>query len=243
VVNVGILRNVYEKTKHLIKQILVYFRILQDNKSVEHYYSQDGEDVVLRAFYEGKCDGFYVDIGAHHPLRFSNTQLFYENGWTGLNIDANPKSIKEFNKIRHRDINVEIGVSDASGKMEYYSFTEPALNSFDKTLAQERIDGGWILKEIIKVPVTTINDILNKYLPENKHIDFMTIDVEGLEYRIIQSLDFVKYAPDFFLIEELGYVSEDFMKYRTAKIYALLRQKGYSVVAKTMRTVIFRKTK
>src|SRR4030042_4646353 len=66
------------------------------------HYSQDGEDIVLASFYEEKpgYKGFYVDVGALNPLRFSNTQYFYEKGWRGINIDATPGSMKEFNEIR-----------------------------------------------------------------------------------------------------------------------------------------------
>lgn len=53
--------------------------------------------------------GFYVDVGAHHPMRFSNTYFFYRMGWSGINIDAMPGSMKEFKKYRRRDINLELG--------------------------------------------------------------------------------------------------------------------------------------
>ena len=70
-------------------------------------YSQNGEDLILNRFLENKKNGFYIDIGAHHPIRFSNTYLFYKKGWRGINIDAMPGSMDLFNKIRSRDINIE----------------------------------------------------------------------------------------------------------------------------------------
>lgn len=74
----------------------------------KNFYSQDGEDTLLTAFYESQPEykGFYVDIGALHPLRFSNTQIFYDRGWHGINIDATPGSMKLFNKVRPNDINI-----------------------------------------------------------------------------------------------------------------------------------------
>ncbi len=74
-------------------------------------YSIEGEDRIVRSlFWEKRDTGFYVDVGAHHPFRFSNTYLFYTQGWRGINIDATPGSMRAFKKHRPRDINLEIGI-------------------------------------------------------------------------------------------------------------------------------------
>lgn len=78
-------------------------------------YSQEGEDMILHRIFERQCKGFYVDIGAHHPFRFSNTYLFYKRGWSGINIDAMPGSMNIFNKFRNRDINLEYGIGNVIG--------------------------------------------------------------------------------------------------------------------------------
>ncbi|MDR1324376.1 MAG: FkbM family methyltransferase [Candidatus Margulisbacteria bacterium] len=229
----------------LIKRGLIFCRLLPDVKAqlYRKSYSQDGEDVILHTLImetRPNYKGFYVDIGAYHPMRFSNTQMFYEEGWGGVNIDANPNSMIEFNKFRQRDINITAGVSDRPEELDYYVFEESALNCFDKNRAEELIEIGWKLKEIIKVKCLSINDILERNF-DKKHIDFITIDVEGMELQILQSLDFQKYAPDFFLIEENDFTNKDFMDYKVTPIYVLLRQHNYIVVAKTMRTVIYKK--
>ncbi|MDR2646352.1 MAG: FkbM family methyltransferase [Holosporaceae bacterium] len=223
--------------------------VKEDNSNYrKYYYSQDGEDVLIKAFYDGQCGGrggggtykgFYVDIGAHHPLRFSNTQIFYENGWRGINIDATPGSMEEFRKLRPFDINIEAGISDCYGEMEYFSFEESALNSFCKEISDERINNGWKLKETVKIKTYPINDILGKHLPKNQRIDFISMDIEGLELAVLGTFDFERFAPKYFLIEELNFVENDFMSYHEFPVYQLMRQKGYIVVAKTMRTVIF----
>ncbi|MDR2627466.1 MAG: FkbM family methyltransferase [Dysgonamonadaceae bacterium] len=207
----------------------------------QHGYSEDGEDGVLRAFYETRPDyrGFYVDIGAYHPIHLSNTQWFYEQGWHGINIDATPGSMKTFNKIRKRDVNIETGVSDTSGEMEFLFFGPTStINKFGAKAHET--DGPEGPGEKINVPVQPINELLDKHVPKGQHIDFITMDVEGFELKILQSLDFANYAPDFFLIEDLEFVNRDFMEYLTSPLYALLKSKGYLVVAKTQRTVIFR---
>ena len=73
-------------------------------------FSQNGEDLILNRLLENKSNGFFVDVGAHHPVRFSNTYLSYLNGWNGINIDAMPNSMMIFDKIRPRDINIEVGL-------------------------------------------------------------------------------------------------------------------------------------
>jgi hypothetical protein len=65
-------------------------------------------------------DGFYIDIGAHHPKRFSMTQIFYKKGWSGINIDAMPGSMKEFYRTRVRDVNLEIAISKEEGELTFY---------------------------------------------------------------------------------------------------------------------------
>jgi hypothetical protein len=208
-------------------------------------YSQDGEDVVLSSFYEEKpgYKGFFVDIGALHPLRFSNTQYFYEKGWSGINVDATPGSMDEFNKIRPRDINIEAGISSEKKKLTFYCFEEPALNSFNEDISDDRIRDGWKLKEKKIIETFSINEILENNLPKGQHIDFLNVDVEGLDFEILKSLDWGKYHPDFLLVEDLEIIDKDIIGYEKSEIYQFLVGKGYSILARTRRTLIFKKYK
>lgn len=134
------------------------------------FYSQDGEDAVLYSYImdakNNDFKGFYVDIGALHPQRFSNTNIFYEMGWRGINIDATRGSMKKFDELRPRDINIEAVISDVNDEMvHYYEFEEPALNSFDKKLAESYIVRGYKLKKVELLKTSTINNILDQYLP------------------------------------------------------------------------------
>jgi FkbM family methyltransferase len=208
-----------------------------------NYYGQCGEDVLLRLFLATDMNykGFYVDIGAYHPIYLSNTKYFYENGWNGINIDANPISIKDFNEMRKRDINIESGVSDEYGELEYYYFGETStINTFDKKQAKS-FEGefGTKVKEIKKVKVQPINDILEKYLPQGQHIDFLTIDVESFEIRILKSFDFEKYAPDFILVEDLNY--KNYVSFQKSHLRIFLKEKGYVAVGKTDLTILFKR--
>lgn len=115
------------------------------NSYATQSYSQEGEDIILRRIFECKTNGFYIDVGAHHPKRFSNTYLFYKKGWNGINIDAMPGSMVLFRKLRSRDINIEAAITNEKREMSFFMFDEPALNTFDKDLATERINHGWQL--------------------------------------------------------------------------------------------------
>lgn len=86
------------------------------------HYSQEGEDVILARMFEHQSSGFYVDIGAHHPRRFSNTRLLAEKGWRGINVDPLPGVMKLFRKDRPADINLEIAISQARGFSPYFMF-------------------------------------------------------------------------------------------------------------------------
>jgi FkbM family methyltransferase len=141
-------------------------------------YSQEGEDMILYRIFEGQATGFYVDVGAHHPKRFSNTYFFYKKGWSGINIDATPGIMAKFKKNRRRDINLNVGVSSVPGELTLYIF-KPALNTFDAKLAKERSENtGYKIKRVTKVKTTTLESILSENLGSNK-IDFMSVDVEA----------------------------------------------------------------
>ena len=233
----------------LKKNLLFVKKIIKDLKKSKTKiykklsYSQYGEDVVLKSFYEKTPEykGFYIDIGAYHPLKYSNTQIFYKNGWTGINIDATPKSMIPFNKFRKRDINLECAVSDKEETLTYYSFKENALSTFDEQLGEERIKQGWKLNKKFKLKTKTINQILSEYLPENQKIDFIDIDIEGFELKILKTFDFSKFAPDYFLIEDLDTVSEDLFRIQKSELNQFMQLHGYIAVAKTMKTIIFKK--
>src|SRR5882762_9035683 len=85
-------------------------------------YSQEGEDMILQRIFAGKERGFYVDVGAHHPRRFSNTYFFYRKGWSGINIEPSPEAVRAFQSDRKRDTNLQCGISDRAGNLTYYSF-------------------------------------------------------------------------------------------------------------------------
>jgi FkbM family methyltransferase len=204
-----------------------------------HSFSQEGEDMVLARVFEHQPKGFYVDVGAHHPVRFSNTYFFYRRGWRGINIDATPGSMEAFRKIRPRDTNVEAAVSDASGSLEFSMFNEPALNTFDQKLARER-DGkaGYRIMSTKTVPLKKLSEILEQNLPGGQTIDFLSVDVEGLDLPVLKSNDWKKFRPTFVLAED--FATETVEQALSGPIASYLRDFGYRLFAKTAHTLIFR---
>jgi FkbM family methyltransferase len=200
-------------------------------------YAQEGEDLVLDRFMDDVATGFYVEVGSHHPFRFSNTYLFYRRGWQGICIDPLPNSKALFNKWRPRDLALELGVSIMPSNMKYYLFNEPALNTFDPSLAKER-DGlrNFRIIGTKDVPTQPLSSILDTHLPANQPIDFLSVDVEGLDLQVLQSNDWNKYRPRLVVAECL---KTDLLSMHVDPIVQYLVSLGYKALAKTGNSVIF----
>jgi FkbM family methyltransferase len=200
-------------------------------------YSQDGEDMVLRRFLGEVDSGFYVDIGAHHPKRFSNTYMFYQKGWSGINVDATPGSMKIFEMLRPRDLCLEVAIAKERKEMTFFMFNEPALNTFDETLVLKRIqETNYRVISKQKLYTTTLEQILRDNLPRGKKIDFLSIDVEGLDLEVLESNNWQLFKPHFILVECL---CSSILGINENKTYQYLTEKGYSCVAKTYNTLFF----
>lgn len=197
-------------------------------------FSQEGEDGILGRIFERQEKGFYVDIGAHHPQRFSNTYRFYLRGWSGINVDPLPGSKDRFDKLRSRDINLQLGVFEQEGHLLYYNFEEPALNTFNEAVAKSHNSP---LVSIEKIPVTTLKSILDMYLPKETHIDFLSVDVEGLDEQVLRSNDWTYYRPSYVLAECLG--MKDISHVEKSSLHAYMAEVGYSLYAKCVNTLFF----
>jgi len=199
-------------------------------------FSQEGEDLVLARIFESRGNGFYIDVGAHHPMRFSNTYKFYLQGWRGINIDALPGSMDLFNQCRPQDINVEVPISNNNSKCTYYMFNEPALNTFDKELADSRNKGKFRIIEERDLQTYTLAQVLQKHLRPGQKIDFLTIDVEGLDVEVLESNNWAECRPEYIVTESFGTRLQDLDEMPVAK---LLKEKGYSLFAKTVNSLIY----
>jgi FkbM family methyltransferase len=215
-----------------------FINLYYDYKYANRSFSQEGEDQLLYRLLNGKNSGFYIDIGAHHPFKYSNTYKFYKLGWRGINIDAMPGSMKFFNKIRPLDINIEVPISSKTEILNYYIFNEPALNTFSKEEANYK-DGlnDYKILNTIKLQTSTLEQLLLKNMAKNQKIDFMSIDVEGFDLDVLKSNNWDLFKPDYILIEELSDIENIINK--KSKVNIFLQNHGYTFIARTMNTSFY----
>lgn len=193
-------------------------------------YSQEGEDLILQRIFANKNNGFYVDVGAHHPFRYSNTHLLYQQGWRGINIEPTPQAIKYFNRSRKRDINLNLAISNTQQNLTLYMFEDSALNTFDpermRTILSSKQSN--LIKKT-KINTEKLADVFKKYLPKHQKIDLMNIDVEGFELNVLNSNNWSTHKPQVVLIENLN----------NSKINQFINKLGYHTIARTLMTEFF----
>lgn len=224
---------------HWINELLDRFGVrVYRRKTYSHSsfsYSQEGEDLILRRIFDGKQRGFYVDVGAHHPQRYSNTYYFYLRGWRGINIDAMPGSMSLFNALRPQDINVEAAIAKERKELVYYMFDEPALNTFDEELARDRDKTAYSIIGRKVILTKTLADVLDEYLPPKQGIEFLSVDVEGFDMEVLESNNWDRYRPACILVE---CTSHDLEENEKNEVYSYLKKKDYLLLAKTANTFI-----
>ena len=167
-------------------------------------YSQKGEDLIIDKILGFKKDGFYVDVGAYDPHRFSNTKRFYLRGWSGINIEPNPKNYEKFLRDRERDISLNLGIANEQTVLSFYELFPDALSTFSEQEKEKYIKMGHKLVKIHQVPVMRLSTVFRKYA-ENKKIDFLSIDTEGYELEVLKSNDWLKFRPKVICIESVEY--------------------------------------
>lgn len=162
-------------------------------------YAQNFEDVMLARAFPG-ADGFYVDVGANDPDIDNVTRVFYERGWSGINIEPLFVNSIELRKKRPRDINLEIAVGEQEGSITFFEIGKwHGYSTTDAEIAaQHRKDGLEVVEH--EVPVRKLSDVLDESA-KNKTIDFLKIDVEGTELSVLRGMDLRRHRPKIILLE------------------------------------------
>ena len=216
--------------------------------NVQFGYSQFGEDLILaHLFYQiGITKPSYLDIGANEPKYISNTFYFYSRGSRGILIEPNPFLAKKLKEKRPKDtiLNTGIGFKEISDA-DFYLFPNYAngLSTFSKNEAMHWQEIGMKglgkikIEKVIKMSMVPINNILEKYFKE-KPPDFISLDVEGLDFEILKSLDFDKFHPLVICVETLGY-DENQQSYKLTNIIDYMLTKNYDIYADTRVNTIF----
>ena len=171
--------------------------------------------------------------------RFSNTHIFYKSGWRGINIEPNPAALMSFTRERKGDINLQFGVASERGDLLYYEFDDPALNTFDKKLAEERESTtSYRLIATQRIRIDRLDALLEAHVPQGVTIDFLTVDVEGMDLDVLKSNNWNKFRPRCVLTEILDTpLTIESLAGSPTIVY--LQQQGYRLLAKTYNSFFF----
>ena len=180
------------KNNKYLKKIYFFYNIYIRNRKYLKNGSQLGEEKIILDLFGNNFKGKFVDLGCFHPTRHNNTFELYKKGWRGINVDLNPFTIELFNFFRPKDININTAISNKNEEVELYYINEfNTQNTLDKNhLEFLKSHHNVSQKQIIKKKIYTekLENILKKY--NFKQIDFLNIDIEGHELKILENFDF-----------------------------------------------------
>ena len=187
------LKKLFLKRKTTYK-IYLYYNLYIRHKCFlnRKQYSQWGEDLSINDFFKNKKKGVYLDIGCFHPYMFSNTCLLHKKGWAGVNIDVNQTAIDLFNISRPKDINLCTTIDEGRREFKvYYDDPFSPVNTLSKRFYKGLKDKFFKNKKKLSIKSKTIEEIIEIGKIEHK-IDFINIDVEGLDYEVLKQIDINK---------------------------------------------------
>jgi FkbM family methyltransferase len=181
------------------------------------YHSQIGQDQwVLQGVFPGVRDGYFVDIGSADGMYLSNTKSLEDRGWTGVCIDPFPTNVES----RTCDVIPEV-VYSSSGQV--LSFRQAGvLGGIQDHLNRYASDKSVQNAALIEFTTTTMNEVLESaQAPTFLH--YVSLDVEGAEYEVLQGFDLGKYQVGAFTIEH------NFEEPKRTQIRELLERHGYRI--------------
>ena len=161
-------------------------------------YAQNYEDVVLWRALKDVESGFYVDVGAADPEEISVTKLFYDRGWSGINIEPTAAYFERLVQARPRDLNLNVAAGAAPGLMALNEIAGTGLSTGNDALARRHAAAGWESREIT-VPMLTLTSICESQGVGDIH--FLKVDVEGAEADVLRGMDFDRFRPWIVLVE------------------------------------------
>ncbi len=232
------LKKIFLKTKITYK-IYLYYNLYIRHKSYlkRTQYSQWGEDLFINKFFKNKRDGIYLDIGCFHPVMYSNTCLLHRKGWRGINIDINPTSIDLFNIVRPNDTNLCTTINETKEIFEvYYDDPFSPVNTLDKQFYDKLENKSNKDTKKLRVESKSMKEILDiSKIDEN--IDFINLDVEGMDYKILRNIDLNQLKPKLISVETHnvdGTKSNNF-----ESIVKLMKEGDFSIYKRVGPTTLF----
>jgi FkbM family methyltransferase len=164
-------------------------------------FSQHGEDALIQSLFAGQASGLYVDIGASHPFRISNTFQLYRQGWHGVTVEPIPSLGRLHRRWRPRDTLLPIAIGPQAGALTFFEMLPSVLSTLDRATADRYCAEG--KAEILKtyeIAVMTPMQLCTQHVGE-RTIDFLSMDIEGLDVRTLHAIDFKKVRPRLICIE------------------------------------------
>jgi FkbM family methyltransferase len=194
----------------------------------------DNEDTAVLNYFKDKENGFYVDVGCYHPIHRNNTYLLHKKNWNGINIDTSQFSIDLFNHMRPDDLNYNCAISNKNEIISlFYQKELSQLSTTDKDQA-ETVFQGHIKEKSIQA--FTLDEILNRDKFKDVKIDFLDIDVEGTDLKVLEGLSFDKFKPELVCVEihAKEIKKSDIYKFLVNKNYELLWSGVFSHIFKRL---------
>ena len=217
------------RTLHIIHNIYIKHKFFIKRKS----YAMDNEDTAVLNFFKDKKNGFYVDVGCYHPTHRNNTYLLHKEGWSGVNIDTSKFSIDLFNHMRPKDLNYNCAISNKNEIIKlFYQKELSQLSTTERDQAETVFQGNIKEKE---VQAFTLDEILDRDKFKDIKIDFLDIDVEGADLKVLEGLSFDRFKP------ELVCVEIHTKEIKQSDIYKFLINKNYELLWSGVFSHIFKR--
>tara|TARA_B100000963_G_C22471240_1_gene600233 strand:- start:175 stop:897 length:723 start_codon:yes stop_codon:yes gene_type:complete len=222
-----------------LKNTTIYhiYRYFKYKRNFFPSYGATGEDVLINKIFKNKIDGYFVDVGALHPINGSLTYNLSKKGWKGLNIDLVKENLILFNFFRKKDKNINFAISKNKGFINAYIFERGSgVNTTNKKWADE-----WKKKigknyTVLKIKKNTLNNVLSS-LKIKKEFELLNVDVEGHEIDVLKGINFKNIRPKIITIEIHVEKTEQIFE---TNVYKLLKKNRYELISQYYQTSFFK---
>ena len=161
-------------------------------------YAKNLEDVILYRALKHVESGFYIDVGAQHPVIDSVTKAFYSSGWRGINIEPNSEYFQLLQQERPDDINLNVALGAHKSHVVYYEVPHTGMSTINKIYANRHAKADYKIQGS-SVPCTTLDAVCIDHGVGTVH--FLNTDVEGAEKAVLKGFAFAKVRPWIVVIE------------------------------------------
>lgn len=222
----------------MLKKMLLFFALTAQISCFGQYYSQCGQDqYVYEHFFKNITNGTFIDIGANDGITFSNTYFFEkECGWSGICIEPIPQTFDSLKSIRNC-VCIQGCVGPKRETAKFLKISGPLemlsgiIKRYDAKHIQRierelKVAGGSY--EVIDVDCYNLNELLEiEYI---YHVNFLSLDTEGGELKILKSIDFKKFQIDVIAVEN---------NYSDPRFASFMKRNGYRLVKRLEQDQIF----